>query len=156
MYEGTLRENIVLGVDEDISDKEIQAACEIADLTNFISSLADGMATHLGISGCMLSGGQKQHVSVARAVIRNPRIMILDEATSALDSTSEATVQKALDKASVGRTTITIAHRLNTVRKSDRIYFLEKGRFVEQGTHDELMSSEGRYLAFVQLQEMNQ
>jgi len=157
LYEGSLRENIALDVDDGaVSEDDIQKAIEIADLIDFIASLPDGLSTRLGTSGCMLSRGQKQRVSLARAVLRNPRILLLDEATSALDAASEAAVQKTLDKAFVGRTTITVTHRLNTVRGADRIYLLENGSFVEQGTHDELMTLEGRYFGFVKLQEMHE
>lgn len=155
LYEGSLGDNIVLGVDGDITDSAVSAACETANLTDFISSLPEGLSTRLGTSGCMLSGGQKQRVCIARAILRDPRILLLDEATSALDATAEAAVQKALDKAGVGRTTITVAHRLNTIRNVDRIYFLENGSFVEVGTHEELMELKGRYFGFVKLQEMH-
>lgn len=156
LYKGTLRENIVLGVDGEVSDEDVTTACQIADLNNFISSLPDGVSTHLGTSGCMLSGGQKQRVSIARAVLRKPKILLLDEATSALDSSSETAVQKALDKAGAGRTTITVAHRLNTIREADKIYFLENGSFVKQGSHAELMGLKGRYFTFVKLQEIHE
>jgi len=156
LYEGTLIENIVLGVNGEVSDEDVTTACQISDLNDFISSLPDGLSTHLGTSGCMLSGGQKQRVSIARAVLRKPKILLLDEATSALDPSSETAVQKALDKAGAGRTTITVAHRLNTIRGADKIYFLENGNFVEQGSHTGLMALKGRYFEFVKLQEMHE
>lgn len=157
LYEGTIRENICLGVNERPGrrfDAKLEIAIDIAHLKQWIDSLPDGLSTRIGSKGSQLSGGQKQRISIARAILRDPKVLLLDEATSALDVESEREVQTALNAASRGRTTITIAHRLNTVRNADRIYFMECGRFTEVGTHDQLMAKKGRYAEFVVLQRM--
>lgn len=113
---------------------------------------SDGLSTVVGTRGVMLSGGQKQRVAIARALIRNPRVLLLDEATSALDPSSEKLVQDALDKASEGRTTISVAHRLSSIQGSDRIYVVDHGRIIEAGTHTELMSLKGKYYSLAKAQ----
>ncbi|KAH8682568.1 P-loop containing nucleoside triphosphate hydrolase protein [Xylariales sp. PMI_506] len=157
LYQGTIRDNIVLGAgeDDDVPDDEaIESACRKANIYDFILSLPEGFDTVVGSKGVLLSGGQKQRIAIARALIRDPKILLLDEATSALDSESEQVVQAALDAAAKGRTTIAVAHRLSTIQKADRIYVLDSGRVVEQGTHADLMSKGGRYAELVNLQSL--
>ncbi|KAL2787893.1 P-loop containing nucleoside triphosphate hydrolase protein, partial [Aspergillus keveii] len=156
LYSGTIRDNILLGVDSDehITDEMIIQACKNANIHGFITSLPDGLATLVGSRGVMLSGGQKQRIALARALIRNPRVLLLDEATSALDSTAAKLIQEALDRASKGRTTVSVTHNLATVRGADRIYVMEHGRIVESGTHEELMELRRRYYNLVRVQQL--
>merc|ERR1712151_807093 len=125
-----------------------------ANCHNFISDLPEKYNTNVGEGGAQLSGGQKQRIAIARALISDPKVILLDEATSALDTESEAIVQAALDKASEGRTTIIVAHRLTTVKNADTIVALKEGKVVEKGTHDELFSQRGVYFALVMLQQL--
>ncbi|KAL2133880.1 hypothetical protein VTI74DRAFT_1496 [Chaetomium olivicolor] len=154
LYQGTIKENILLGAPHEVSDEQIQFACQEANIYDFILSLPDGFNTVVGSKGALLSGGQKQRIAIARALVRDPKILLLDEATSALDSESEHVVQAALDKAAKGRTTIAVAHRLSTIQKADIIYVFDQGRIVEQGTHAELMKRNGRYAELVNLQSL--
>ena len=155
LYQGTIRENVLLGTDrEDVPDSKIEFACREANIYDFIMSLPDGFSTVVGSKGSMLSGGQKQRIAIARALIRDPKIILLDEATSALDSESEHVVQAALDKAAKGRTTIAVAHRLSTIQKADVIYVFDQGVIVESGDHTELMQKAGRYSELVNLQNL--
>ncbi|KAN0115168.1 P-loop containing nucleoside triphosphate hydrolase protein [Hyaloscypha variabilis] len=155
LYQGTIRENVLLGADrDDVPDSEIEFACREANIYDFIMSLPDGFSTIVGSKGSMLSGGQKQRIAIARALLRDPKVLLLDEATSALDSESEHVVQAALDKAAKGRTTIAVAHRLSTIQKADIIYVFDQGVIVEHGTHNELMSKNGRYSELVNLQSL--
>ncbi|MGH6934052.1 MAG: ABC transporter transmembrane domain-containing protein [Dongiaceae bacterium] len=136
----------------DASDAEVRAAAEAAHATEFLERLPQGFATPLGERGVRLSGGQRQRVAIARAILRNPAVLLLDEATSALDAESELTVQRALDRLMVGRTTLIIAHRLATVLKADRILVLDQGRIVDQGSHAELIRKDGLYARLAALQ----
>ncbi|XP_052741210.1 multidrug resistance protein homolog 49-like isoform X2 [Bicyclus anynana] len=151
LFNTTVQENIRYGRD-DASDFEVESAAILANAHEFIRNLPLGYNTLVGERGASLSGGQKQRIAIARAIIRDPSILLLDEATSALDTASEAKVQKALDRASEGRTTIVVAHRLSTIRNVDKIYVLKEGMIVESGNHNELMSERGYYYDMVMLQ----
>ena len=144
LFSGTIRENIAYGK-PDATDEEIIRAAKLAGADEFIDLLPDGYNTYVGERGLKLSGGQRQRVSIARVFLKNPPILILDEATSALDNESERLVQKSIEKLTVGRTTITIAHRLTTIKNADRIVVLTSEGIVEQGTHKELTEKGGMY-----------
>lgn len=144
LFHGTVRENIAYGTFDAIHDS-IEKAAEIAEAHDFIMSLPQGYDTIVGERGQKLSGGQRQRISIARAVLKNPPILIFDEATSSVDNETEAAIQRSLEKIAIGRTTIVIAHRLSTVRNADRIFVLENGRLKEQGRHDELAEGKGIY-----------
>ncbi|KAF2021068.1 leptomycin B resistance protein pmd1 [Aaosphaeria arxii CBS 175.79] len=133
----------------------VQTAAELADVSNFVGRLEHGFATPVGSSGSLISGGQKQRIALARALVRNPRILVLDEATAALDSASEQRIQAAIDRASKGRTVISIAHRLSTIKAASKIIVMRQGSIIEEGTHEELMSIEnGSYAEMVRLQSV--
>jgi subfamily B ATP-binding cassette protein MsbA len=151
LFNDTIKANISLGK-LDATDEEIIAALKIANAYEFVKDLPKGIYTNIGDSGNKLSGGQKQRLSIARAVLKNPPIMILDEATSALDTESEKFVQIALENMMQNRTSIVIAHRLSTIQKADKIVVLHKGEIVEQGTHDELITRNGTYNKLVTMQ----
>jgi ATP-binding cassette subfamily B protein len=142
----TVRENLRYAK-PDATDAEIEAAARAARIHDLVASLPDGYDTVVGSRGHRFSGGEKQRIAIARTLLRNPRILVLDEATSALDTETERAVQDAFDQLAEGRTTITIAHRLSTVRHADQIAVLDHGRVVERGTHDELVEEDGRYAA---------
>lgn len=144
LFHGTVRENIAYGQPH-ASQSEIESAARAAEAHQFVTQLPDGYDTIVGERGQKLSGGQRQRLSIARAVLKDPPILVLDEATSAVDNETEAAIQRSLERIAVGRTTIVIAHRLSTVRNADRIFVLDAGELTEQGTHDELVSQDGIY-----------
>lgn len=152
LFSGTIRENILLGK-QNATDKEIQTAIKMVYLDEFILSLKYGLDTQIGERGVLLSSGQKQRVTIARAFLKNAPILILDEATSALDNKVEAVVQKAIDNLMQDKTVFVIAHRLSTVRNADKITVINEGELVELGTHEELMNIEnGQYKALYEMQ----
>ena len=140
LFGGTVRENILYG-NIDATEEELIEAAKKANAYDFIMAFPDQMETLVGDRGIQLSGGQKQRIAIARAVLKNPKILILDEATSALDSESEKLVQDALDKLMEGRTSFVIAHRLSTIKNADNILVLENGSIVEQGRHADLIAN---------------
>ncbi len=151
LFNDTIKNNILIGK-ENATDDEIIEALKIANAYEFVKDLPNGIETNIGDAGNKLSGGQKQRLSIARAVLKNPPIMILDEATSALDTESEKFVQIALENMMQNRTSIVIAHRLSTIQKADKIVVMQKGQIVEQGTHDELLALNGTYNKLVMMQ----
>ena len=144
LFNGTIRENL-LYANENATEDEIVNACKCASIHDFIISQPDGYDTIVGNRGLKLSGGEKQRLSIARVILKDPRILILDEATSALDSISENAIQDALEMLMKGRTSIVIAHRLSTILKADRILVIKDGIVAEQGSHDELLAMHGIY-----------
>ncbi|MEF2642969.1 MAG: ATP-binding cassette domain-containing protein, partial [Paramuribaculum sp.] len=145
--------NITFGV-TDATPEQVEQAARIANAHEFIMASENGYQTNIGDRGCRLSGGQRQRVSIARAILKNPPILILDEATSALDSESELLVQQALDRLMKDRTTLVIAHRLSTIKNATTICVMHEGRIVEQGTHDQLMELNGYYTRLVSMQSI--
>ena len=169
LFPGSIRENISMGIDSRTTTQEgdekhsdspddsvIEAACRAANVWDFVSSLPEGLGTLCGTGGSQLSGGQRQRIAIARALVRDPRVILLDEATSALDTESERIIQEALMRAATtgNRITIAVAHRLSTIQRADVIYVFDQGRIVEQGTHHELMRRGGRYAELVNLQSL--
>ncbi len=148
LFHASVRENLRFAK-PDASDEELYAAAEAARIHHVIAALPDGYETMVGERGYRFSGGEKQRIAIARTILRNPPVLVLDEATSSLDTETERLVQEALDRLSVGRTTIAIAHRLSTVRDAEQIVVLDRGRVVERGRHDELVAAGGRYSALV-------
>jgi subfamily B ATP-binding cassette protein MsbA len=151
LFNDSIKNNILLGK-EGASDEEVIEALKIANAWEFVKDLPKGIETNIGDSGNKLSGGQKQRLSIARAVLKNPPIMILDEATSALDTESERLVQGALENMMKNRTSIVIAHRLSTIQNADEIVVMLKGEIVEQGTHNQLLKNNGVYKKLVDMQ----
>ncbi len=155
LFADTIRENIRFGR-PDASNEEIETAAQLANAWEFIQGFPEGLETQVGDRGIQLSGGQKQRIAIARAILKNPSILILDEATSALDSASEQLVQEALDRLMGNRTAIVIAHRLSTVKKADKIIVLQDGKIIEEGTHEKLIKQKGSYAKFVELQTLSE
>ncbi|MBP5479768.1 MAG: ABC transporter ATP-binding protein [Bacteroidaceae bacterium] len=153
LFNDTVFNNIAFGV-ENATQEQVEAAARIANAHDFIMEMENGYQTNVGDRGCRLSGGQRQRISIARAILKNPPILILDEATSALDTESERLVQDALEKLMTSRTTIAIAHRLSTIKHADIIYVLHEGKIVEQGTHEELIAKGGYYKKLNDMQSL--
>ncbi|MNP46470.1 Heterocyst differentiation ATP-binding protein HepA [compost metagenome] len=144
LFSGTIRENITYGLPH-ITEEKLQQAIWMANLQDVIDSLPDGLDTSVGEHGGRLSGGQRQRIAIARALVRDPQIIILDEATSALDNMSERHVQEAMEQLMQGRTTFIVAHRLSTVKNADRIVVMKKGKVIESGSYDELLAMKGEF-----------
>lgn len=153
LFNDTIEANITFGLDREASREEIEQAARIANAHDFITVTEHGYKTVVGDRGCRLSGGQRQRISIARAILKNPPVLILDEATSALDSESEALVQQAIERLMKNRTTLVIAHRLSTIRHADLICVMEEGRIIESGTHQQLMDADGTYHHLIQMQQ---
>ncbi|GIP21575.1 ABC transporter ATP-binding protein [Paenibacillus sp. J22TS3] len=155
MIAGTIRENLCYGIEREVSEQEIWHAAEMAYADQFIRELPDKLNTDVGERGVKLSGGQRQRLAIARALLRDPKLLMLDEATSSLDSQSEVVVQKALLNLMQGRTTVVIAHRLSTVVRADQILFIDKGKLTGKGTHNELLETHSKYREFAAQQFQN-
>ena len=154
LFNDSIRNNVAIS-DNAISDEEIIEALKVANAWGFVSKLPDGIHTNVGDSGNKLSGGQKQRISIARAVLKNPPIMVLDEATSALDTESEHLVQKALENMMKNRTSIVIAHRLSTIQNVDTIIVMQQGQIIEKGSHEDLIEKKGAYNTLINMQSLN-
>ncbi len=153
LFNDTFFNNITFGV-ESATMEEVEAAARIANAHEFIMATPEGYQTNIGDRGCRLSGGQRQRISIARAILKNPAILILDEATSALDTESERLVQEALERLMKNRTTVVIAHRLSTIVNADEICVMHEGQIVERGTHAELIALGGHYKKLVEMQQV--
>ena len=148
LFNDTIRKNIAYGFDSGVSDNDLVDVLKRARLYKFVQSLPDGLDTIVGDMGVRLSGGEKQRVSIARALLKGSEILILDEATSSLDSHTEGLIQQAIEEAVKGRTTIVIAHRLSTIKNADKIVVIENGSVIEQGTLQELLDRKGRFYEY--------
>jgi subfamily B ATP-binding cassette protein MsbA len=151
IFNTSIRNNIAYALEE-VDEVAIREAAQLANALEFIEEMPEGFETQLGDRGVRLSGGQRQRIAIARALLRDPDILILDEATSALDSVSERLIQESLEKLSVGRTVIAIAHRLSTIVRADKVVVLEQGRIVEQGGYQELLEQQGKLWHYHQMQ----
>jgi ATP-binding cassette, subfamily B, bacterial len=152
LFSGSVRENIVYGLDK-VADKRLWEILDMANASEFVSKMPQKLETKLGERGSRLSGGQRQRIAIARALIRDPKIIVLDEATSALDVMSESLIQEAIQRLAQGRTTLIVAHRLSTIRNADRIIVMKNGIIVESGTHEQLMNAQGEFYRFKLLQQ---
>lgn len=151
LFHASIRDNVAYGK-QNATDEEVRAALKAANLLEFVDSLPEGMNTQVGDRGARLSGGQRQRLTIARALLKNPPVLLLDEVTSALDAESEQAVREALDRLMAGRTSLVVAHRLSTIRNATRILVLEKGRLVQEGTHEELLKAGGVYRKLYEMQ----
>ena len=149
---GTIKENLVYGLNKVVSEDELWRVLKLAYADGFVKEMEDGLDTQIGERGIKLSGGQRQRIAIARAFLRDPKILMLDEATASLDSESEAMVQKALNQLMKNRTTLVIAHRLSTIVDADQIYFIDHGTVDGVGTHEELIKSTPKYAQYVKNQ----
>jgi len=153
LFNDTVFNNIAFGL-ENISEQQVMEAAKIANAHDFIIAMPEGYQTNIGDRGAKLSGGQRQRISIARAVLKNPPVLILDEATSALDSENERMVQDALQKLMLNRTTVVIAHRLTTIVNADEIVVLDKGQIIERGPHKQLLEQKGAYHKLFEMQQL--
>ncbi|WP_343034659.1 ABC transporter ATP-binding protein [Lentilactobacillus kribbianus] len=149
MFAGTIRDNLTFGLDKEVSDDDLWQVLKLAFADQFVKEMPDTLDTEVGERGIKISGGQRQRLAIARAFLRNPKILMLDEATASLDSQSEEMVQKALNNLMANRTTLVIAHRLSTIVDADKIIFIENGTITGQGTHQELLKDHDLYRQYV-------